>query len=99
MRSELAEESMLRGARLVWSMWAGYLDDDRGAELQRWAASHEIVIEVVHASGHAAVKDLQRLAAVIAARRIVPIHTDRPEEFAVLFDHVERHADGEWWEA
>ena len=47
---------MLRGARLVWSMWGGYLDADSGAELQRWAASRDIVVEAVHASGHVASK-------------------------------------------
>jgi ribonuclease J len=35
----------------------------------------------------------------IDAKRVVPIHSFRPELYPELFANVEAHADGEWWGA
>ena len=53
----------------------------------------------IHASGHARVEDLRALADAMSPARVVPIHTSAPEQFAGLFEHVELHRDGEWWDA
>jgi ribonuclease J len=93
---ELARAGCLRDAEAVWLMWPGYLD--REPSPREWFDSNQIPLTVAHASGHASVKDLQRLARAIAAKKVVPIHTDAAERFATLFENVERRADGEWWE-
>lgn len=54
-------------------------------------------MEIVHASGHASVADLQALALAINAERVVPIHTAAPERYAELFLNVAIHEDGAWW--
>jgi ribonuclease J len=97
MRAELAKAECLDGAAAVWSLWAGYLSRPDGVRLQRWLGARGINLEVVHASGHAPVQDLQRLAAAIDARAVVPIHTARPDLYESLFQNVERHDDGECW--
>jgi ribonuclease J len=51
-----------------------------------------------HASGHAYITDLQRLATAIAPKRVVPIHSFAPARFGEFFDNVEVHREGEWWE-
>ncbi|MBB5760392.1 mRNA degradation ribonuclease J1/J2 [Methylorubrum rhodinum] len=38
-----------------------------------------------HTSGHASIPDLRRLAAALAPRRLVPIHTFAPEQYPALF--------------
>jgi len=97
MRGELAKAACLDGAAAIWSLWAGYLSRPDGVRLQQWLAVQGIDLEVVHASGHAPVQDLQRLAAAIDARAVVPIHTGRPDLYESLFENVQRHDDGEWW--
>ncbi len=57
-----------------------------------------IPFETIHTSGHAAPVDLKRLAAAVAPKRLVPIHTFRREQFPALFDNVLLADDGEWIE-
>ena len=48
-----------------------------------------------HTSGHAPVADLQRLAAALNPRKLVPIHTEHGEDFSQLFANVVTLNDGE----
>lgn len=98
MARELEKAACLDGAAALWAMWPGYLERGSGAELRRWLESREIPLEFIHASGHASVEDLQRLAEALQPDRVIPIHTSAPERFAELFRRVERHDDGEWWD-
>lgn len=97
MTADLERAHCLAGAHAVWSMWAGYLDSESGRTLTAWLARHDVPLTLCHASGHATVEDLQRLAGPVGATKVVPIHTDAPERFAGLFDNVTLHSDGEWW--
>ncbi|HTC80650.1 MAG TPA: MBL fold metallo-hydrolase RNA specificity domain-containing protein, partial [Acidimicrobiia bacterium] len=73
----LAEAGALQGARAVWSLWTGYLGDPSGVALRAFLDRHHIPLEVHHTSGHASMRDLQRLARAVAPRRLVPIHSLR----------------------
>lgn len=95
---ELVRSGCLTGATAVWSMWDGYLREASGERVRRELDEAGIPMRSVHASGHATVEDLRRLAAALDPARIVPIHTSAPERYAETFDRVERHADGEWWQ-
>lgn len=79
--------------RLIWSMWAGYLDKPSlfNDELKRRGC----VMTHLHTSGHATVSDLKRLAEALQPMRIVPIHTFHPEKFAEVFANVLMMRDGE----
>ena len=57
-----------------------------------------IPLTIEHTSGHASIADLQRLADALAPTRVVPIHSFGAMQFDDLFDGVEQHPDGEWWE-
>ena len=97
MAAELDRANCLDGARALWMMWPGYLDqpgDRTRATLERLG----IVLDLAHTSGHASVRDLQRLAKAIAADKVVPIHTGAPYRFPELFDNVHLYDDGVWWE-
>ncbi|MGH2965108.1 MAG: MBL fold metallo-hydrolase [Solirubrobacterales bacterium] len=98
MSADLERADCLAGARAIWSMWPGYLHEPRMQEFHDFRARHGIPLDVVHASGHATVADLKRLAQALAPGRIVPIHTAAPERFEQLFHRVEPHSDGEWWQ-
>jgi ribonuclease J len=98
MAAELERAGCLEGARAIWSQWEGYLDEPAGRRTKAWLDARGIPLEVIHASGHATVADLQRLATAFAGTRLVPIHTAHPERFAEAFGRAEPHADGEWWD-
>jgi len=94
---ELATADCLDGATAVWSQWPGYLDRQSGQAIQHLLKEQGIRLIRLHASGHARVRDLQRLAAAMGPGRVVPIHTAAPQAFNGLVERVELHVDGEWW--
>jgi ribonuclease J len=95
---DLEPSGCLRGASAAWMMWPGYLEGASGKQTRATFDRLGIDLNVIHASGHASVGDLQRLAAAIKADRVVPIHTAAPECFEKLFENVDEHPDCEWWE-
>jgi ribonuclease J len=97
MAGDLHRAGCLAEAHAVWSMWTGYLDDQAGAHLRAWLEQRGIPLTVAHSSGHASVEDLQRFAAAISARQVVPIHTGAPKRFSGFFANVVLRDDGEWW--
>ncbi|MGI9192970.1 MAG: MBL fold metallo-hydrolase RNA specificity domain-containing protein, partial [Actinomycetota bacterium] len=95
---ELDKAGCLEGARAVWSMWPGYLGYPSSDKLREFLAAHDIPLSVHHASGHAYVKDLKRMAEAVTPKRLVPIHSFNTDRFADLFPNVEIQPDGAWWE-
>lgn len=97
MAAELERAGCLAGAQSIWSMWPGYLREPAGLRVREWLDDRGIPITLAHSSGHASVKDLQRLAAAVSPDRLIPIHTRAPQLFPVLFERVALREDGEWW--
>ena len=89
---------VLDGARLTYSMWEGYLKHESTGGVRTWLEENRIPMQVIHTSGHASVADLERFAAALAPRRLVPIHSFETGRFADFFDNVEQQDDGVWWE-
>ena len=88
----------LDGAAFTYSMWDGYLKDESGQTVLKWLADHHIPWQVVHTSGHASVRGLQRFATALAPQQLVPIHSFETARFAEFFDNVVQREDGVWWE-
>ena len=84
-------------ARLTYSMWPGYLEQEGSRRVLDWLGTNAIPFETIHTSGHASVRDLQRLASSLAPRRLVPIHSFETARFGEYFDNVDRKEDGVWW--
>lgn len=97
MTSELGIADCLDGAAAVWSMWTGYLEEPSGVKLREWFNAHSIPLHLIHSSGHAGVKDLQRFAEAVDARQVVPVHTLAHDRYAEHFANTRLHPDGEWW--
>jgi ribonuclease J len=97
MAKDLEKAECLAGARMIYSLWGGYLKEDRQQGFLTWLQRHCIPMAHCHTSGHAPVKDLKRLAKALAPRELVPIHSFHPQEFGVLFDQVHVKEDGAWW--
>lgn len=87
----------LAGGRLIWSLWPGYLDV-QNPDLRAWSDAQGMAFEIKHTSGHAHVSDLGRFVQGVKPKRLVPIHTKHPEQYAELFPNVFVSADGQWSE-
>jgi ribonuclease J len=97
MRWELEEARCLEGAHLIYSLWEGYLKDEKQLALLAWLKEKAIPLSKCHTSGHASAADLTRLVAALAPRALVPIHSEVPERFLDLFRSAVLRGDGEWW--
>ncbi|MBN8279019.1 MAG: MBL fold metallo-hydrolase [Gammaproteobacteria bacterium] len=98
MRRDLDTADCLKGARLIYSLWPGYLKREELSTFHSWLGEHGIPLVHCHTSGHASPEDLQRFAKAIAPRMLVPIHSFETKRFAEYFDNVELKNDGQWWE-
>ena len=98
MRLDLQEAKCLTGSCLIYSMWDGYLKDEKLKPFLKWLDDHNIPMHQCHTSGHASVKDLQRLRTAFKDAVVVPIHTQQPDLYEQTFGNVQTHNDGEWWE-
>ena len=97
MIEDLERGACLDGARVVYSMWDGYLEREEQQPFLRWLEHRGIPMDRVHTSGHAGAADLRRFAAAIDASRLVPIHTERRDLYSELFNSVSVEEDGKWW--
>jgi ribonuclease J len=95
MKADLEALGNLAGAKLIYSLWPGYLNRDED-NLCDWAASHGIGFEICHVSGHAYIQDMVRLVKAIAPRKLVPIHTSRPDRYSEIFENVEIVGNQHW---
>jgi len=78
-RSIFSKKGRLERTTLIYSMWEGYLPDVKTF----WDENRAPILQV-HCSGHAYIDDLQRFAAAIRPRCIIPIHTFFPEKYFEL---------------
>jgi ribonuclease J len=96
MLRDLERAKALNGARVIWSQWDGYLKEGSAAKFEADCEARGISFEIIHTSGHASIADLKRLAAAIAPRRLIPIHTFESKRFPSLFQNVVAVDDGQW---
>ena len=98
MRRELEAADCLAGACLVYSMWDGYLAEERTKDVLAWCEQRDIPLHKCHTSGHAPLRDLRRLREAFASAVVVPVHCAEPEAYSKAFERVQLHEDDEWWE-
>ncbi len=80
-----------RGAKIIYSMWQGYLTE----EFKKYCEREGLTIEQVHTSGHAIIEDLQAFAKALKPRVLIPIHTFEAKRYPELFKNVKILEDGE----
>lgn len=89
--------SGIKGSTLVYSLWKDYLNEKKRTPAEFWKFMDEfdLKIEYVHTSGHAVVKELQAVAKALKPKKLIPIHTFKPNLYSSLFDNVTLVRDGE----
>lgn len=74
------------GVKKVYlSMWDGYVDKSKAAYNEQLAKSLGKGYLRMHTSGHCDMNSLRELFRLLHPKAIVPIHTEKPEDFAQLF--------------
>ena len=81
----------IKGSKIIYSMWGGYLTDD----FRQYCEKKELILEHVHTSGHATIEDLQEFAKALNPRKLIPIHTFESAKYPKLFENVQVLKDGE----
>ena len=93
---DLERGRCLSGARLIFSLWSGYLEYENANPVLEWLDRHRIPLDQCHTSGHAGLMELVRLRDALRPAAVVPIGVRQPERFAEMFGRIERLPDGEW---
>lgn len=81
----------ITGAKIIYSMWEGYLTE----EFKAYCKDKGLSIEQVHTSGHATLADLKIFAEALNPGVLVPIHTFESGRYPGLFQNVKLLKDGE----
>ena len=79
------------GAKIIYSMWDGYLTK----KFKDYCSKKKLIIENVHTSGHATVEDLKAFSVALNPGILVPIHTFYPDKYKGFFDNARMLKDGE----
>lgn len=98
MMKDLDQIGCVEDAVLIYSLWSGYLKDERNKPLIGWLDKNNIPLVHCHTSGHAPLADLKRFANALAPKMLVPIHSFVPDSYTNLFKNVTIKKDGQWWE-
>lgn len=75
---------------LIYSAWKGYLDrnhpafDRHKSEFIEKAIEKGSKLEYLHTSGHASMKDIEKICNLTKAKTIIPIHSSNPEQLKFL---------------
>lgn len=75
----------LDNCSVIFSMWQGYLEEPKYRNLKHHP---KVSFHEIHTSGHAVREDLQRFASILKPKRLIPIHTEKAEEYDSMFDNV-----------
>lgn len=82
---EFLQKIKAKQIRFVKSIWSGYWDDQKTARFRKWVEEHCEQLPDIHSSGHADIASLQRIVKHVSPKHLIPIHTDTPERFDILF--------------
>lgn len=86
MEGDIAAIPGLHGGTLLYSLWEGYLESDRTAAFLKSMEALGITVKNLHTSGHADIPALQRMTERLQPKKILPIHTLHPRDYAGLFN-------------
>lgn len=90
----------IKGAKLVYSQWKGYLErgNPEARKLYSFIDRYKLDLEFVHTSGHATVEDLKSFANALNPKTLIPIHTFESKKYPTIFKNVKILKDGEEFE-
>lgn len=84
MMRELNRIENMENALFIYSMWKGYLEDKSMAPLMELIQARGMDFRQIHTSGHASFNTLKETVKTLKPKRVIPIHTQRPDLFSKL---------------
>jgi len=75
-------------------MWEGYLKEHSMGRFLQFAKKHRMKMIAIHTSGHADIETLKAFVNNMKPKKIIPIHTFKPEYYPSLFHNVISALDG-----
>ena len=88
------EKCNLGSGLFIYSMWQGYRESDYQQKFESWLAERDFRSVFKHTSGHAKISDIRRLIDGLNPKKVIPIHTMKPDAFLKYSDKAELHKDG-----
>lgn len=83
----------IEGATLIYSMWQGYLEEERMRRFRKFVEEMNMKMVSLHTGGHADIDTLREVVDTVKPRTIIPIHTFKPDLYEDLFPNVLRAED------
>ena len=80
-RTFFMKSGEFQDAKLIYSMWEGYLPD-----VKPFWDGHGAPILKIHGSGHAYIEELESFVAAIRPKTIIPNHTFHPDKYKEIFE-------------
>lgn len=95
MIADLRKINGLDGATVIYSMWQGYLEEDKMKRFQKFMEANNMKMVSLHTGGHASIDTLKKVVDKLKPKTIIPIHTFSPDLYEKLFPNVMRVSDRE----
>jgi ribonuclease J len=95
MQKDLRRFQGIEGSHLLYSLWSGYLEDERTNTFISDLTEMGISMESLHTSGHATIDTLKRMVDILHPKTIIPVHTFHPESFSTLGASIKLLYDGQ----
>lgn len=77
----LAKEMSFENGILLYSFWSGYKETPDMQEFLKKCKALGLTIKTLHTSGHADKEAIKKLIDTVNPKKIIPIHTEKPEWF------------------
>ncbi len=88
MQSDLERYKNIDHGILIYSMWSGYLKDEKTTRFIKYLEGRRFSVHHLHTSGHADLETLQRMVAALQPKNLVPIHTFEGDAYQRIFSNV-----------
>lgn len=88
------KSSKLKNGVFFYSLWSGYRTSEYQQRFESELLNMGFSIETMHTSGHASVTYIKQVIDELSPKRVVPIHTMKPEEFLGFAENVFLSEDG-----
>ena len=79
--SKLSELISFEDGVLFYGMWKGYLEQSNTKEFIEFLKSKGVRLHILHTSGHADSKTIEKLIDDIKPKKIIPVHTENTDWF------------------
>jgi len=87
--TELIDVKPSSSGDFIYSMSEPFSEEDIASEvMHNWLKHFGLRFHQIHASGHCPTKDLVKIVNTIKPKKIIPIHTEHPEMFKILFKNI-----------